>query len=150
MVSGAVTDKETIEAELAIVAVGMRPESKLAKEAGLGIGPRGDITVDDYLQTSDPDIYAGGDCVANLNIVTGQKGLSANGSTANKHGHIIAANITGGKEKFPGIINSRLCKSIRLQCGKDRYHGKTGTRAGIQIRCRDGSSPRSARLLSRQ
>jgi len=117
-VNSAITDKETIEAELAIVAVGVRPESKLAKEAGLEIGPRGDITVDDYLQTSDPDIYAGGDCVANLNIVTGQKALSANGSTANKHGHIIAANITGGKEKFPGVVNSACVKVFEFNVGR--------------------------------
>lgn len=108
--SAAVTDKETIPASLAIVAIGIRPQSRLAKEAGLETGPRGDIVVNDYLQTSDPDIYAGGDCVANRNIVTGQKVLAANGSTANKHGHIIAGNIAGAGEKFPGIVMSACVK----------------------------------------
>jgi rhodanese-related sulfurtransferase len=113
-----VTDKETIESELAIVAIGVRPDTKLAREAGLETGPRGEIVVDDYLQTSDPDIFAGGDCVANLNIVTGQRVLSANGSTANKHGHIIAANLMGGREKFPGIVNTACVKVFDFNIGR--------------------------------
>ena len=128
----AVTDKETIEAELAIVAIGVRPDFKLAKEAGLEIGPRGEIVVDDYLQTSDPDIYAGGDCVADLNIVTGQRVLSANGSTANKHGHVIAANILGGREKFPGIVNSACVKVFNFNIGRTGITEKQAKELGYK------------------
>lgn len=113
-----VTDKETLDSDLAVVAIGVRPDSRLAKEAGLEIGTRGEIVVDDYLQTSDPDIYAGGDCVANKDIVTGRRILSANGSTANKHGHIIAANIMGAREKFPGIVNSACVKVFDFNIGR--------------------------------
>lgn len=111
-VSTAITDKESLETDLVIFSIGVRPNSKLAKEAGLEIGPFGDIVVNEYLQTSDPDIYAGGDCVANTNIVTGKKMMVPLGSTANKHGHIIAANIEGGKEKFPGIVASACTKFL--------------------------------------
>lgn len=117
-VQRAVTDKETIEAGLAIVAIGVKPDSRLAQKAGLEIGPRGEIVVDDYLQTSDPDIYAGGDCVANKDIVTGKRVLAANGSTANKHGHVIAANILGAREKFPGIVNTACVKVFDFNVGR--------------------------------
>ena len=74
-----ITDKERIEADVVILSIGIRPNSKLAREAGLEIGPFGDIAVDEYMQTSDPDIYAGGDCVANVNLVTGQKAFVPTG-----------------------------------------------------------------------
>ena len=61
-VTRVITEKETIEADLAIVAIGVRPNTALAKEAGLKLAQFGDIEVNEYLQTSDPDIYAGGDC----------------------------------------------------------------------------------------
>jgi NADPH-dependent 2,4-dienoyl-CoA reductase/sulfur reductase-like enzyme/rhodanese-related sulfurtransferase len=129
----AVTDKETLQADLAIVAIGVRPDSRLAKEAGLEIGPLGEIAVDDYLQTSDPDIYAGGDCVANLSIVTGKRVLSANGSTANKHGHVIAANITGGREKFPGIVNTACVKVFDFNIGRTGVTEKQAKELGYKF-----------------
>ena len=129
----AVTDKETLDAELAIVAIGVRPDSKLAKKAGIEIGPLGEIVVNDDMQTSDPDIYAGGDCVANLNIVTGKRVLSANGSIANKHGHVIAANITGHRDKFPGIVNSACVKVFDFNVGRTGITEKQAGEMGYKF-----------------
>ncbi|MBN1376272.1 MAG: FAD-dependent oxidoreductase [Dehalococcoidia bacterium] len=140
-VTSAITDSETIPAEIAIVAIGIRPESKLAKEAGLETGPRGDITVDDYLQTSDPDIYAGGDCIANLSIVTGQKMLAANGSTANKHGHIIAANLAGAREKFPGIVASACVKVFDFNVGRVGITERQAREMGIKFTAAMAAGP---------
>jgi rhodanese-related sulfurtransferase len=132
-VSHAITDKERIEAGLIILSIGVRPNSKLAKEAGLDIGPLGDIVVNEYMQTSDPDIYAGGDCVANINLVTGQKAFVPMGSTANKHGHIIASQITGGKEKFHGIVSTACVKVLDFNIGRTGIGEKQALEAGFKV-----------------
>lgn len=131
-VSHAVTDKETIEGDVIIFAIGVRPNSKLAKDAGLEIGPFGDIVVNEYLQTIDPDIYSGGDCVANVSIITGKKMFVPMGSTANKHGHVIAANITGGSEKFPGIVSTACVKVFDFNTGRVGLGEKQALEAGFE------------------
>jgi len=131
-VSHAVTDKETIEGDVIIFAIGVRPNSKLAKEAGLEIGPFGDIVVNDYLQTSDTDIYSGGDCVSNVSIITGKKMFVPMGSTANKHGHVIAANITGGSEKFPGIVSTACVKVFDFNTGRVGLGERQAIEAGYE------------------
>lgn len=132
-VSRTITDKGSIEGDVVIFAIGVRPNSKLAKEAGLEIGPFGDIAVNDFLQTSDPDIYAGGDCVAIVNIITGKKAFVPMGSTANKHGHVIAANITGGSEKFPGIVGTACVKVFDFNTGRVGLGEKQAMDAGFEI-----------------
>lgn len=105
-------------AEMVIVAVGVRPNTKLAEEAGLKLGVTGAIAVNEHLQTSDPDIYAGGDCVENLNIVTKEKCYMPLGSTANKHGRVIGDNITGRRTKFPGVTGTAVFKVLEYNVGK--------------------------------
>ena len=104
------TDRQEIDADLVILAVGTRPNTALAVQAGLEIGATGGIAVNDRLQTSDPLIYAGGDCIENVNKITGKKMLAPMGSTANKHGRIIGTNITGGDETFPGVLGTTVAK----------------------------------------
>jgi NADPH-dependent 2,4-dienoyl-CoA reductase/sulfur reductase-like enzyme/rhodanese-related sulfurtransferase len=132
-VSHTVTDKEALEGDVVIFAIGVRPNTKLAKEAGLEIGPSGDIVVNDHLQTSDPDIYAGGDCVANTSIVTGLKMFVPLGSTANKHGHVIAANITGGSEKYSGIVSTACVKVFDFNTGRVGLGEKQALEAGFEV-----------------
>lgn len=127
------TDKETLECDLAIVAIGVHPESKLAREAGLKIGSFGDIEVNEYMQTSDPDIYAGGDCVANVNLVTGQKVFVPMGSTANKHGHVIANNICGLNDKFPGIVGTACAKVFDFNVGRTGIGEKEARKLGYEV-----------------
>ncbi|MBN1691295.1 MAG: FAD-dependent oxidoreductase [Dehalococcoidia bacterium] len=132
-VSHVITDKETLEADVVIFAIGVRPNSKLAKEAGLEIGIFGDIAVNDYLQTSDPDIFAGGDCVANVSIITGKKMFVPMGSSANKHGHVIAANITGGRERFPGIVGTACVKVFAFNTGRVGLGETQALEAGFEV-----------------
>ena len=73
-------DGRKVDADLVIVAIGVRPNVELAKDAGLEIGPTGAIAVDEYLRTGDPDIYAGGDCVENTHTLTGEKVYAPMGS----------------------------------------------------------------------
>jgi NADPH-dependent 2,4-dienoyl-CoA reductase/sulfur reductase-like enzyme/rhodanese-related sulfurtransferase len=99
-----------IDAGLVLLSLGVRPNVTLAKDAGLTIGSTGGLAVDDHLLTSDPDIYAGGDCVELTNIITGKKFLVPMGSTANKHGRVIGTNITGGDDTFPGVPGTAVIK----------------------------------------
>ena len=117
-VKAVVTDKQTVEADLVILSVGVRPNVELARDAGLTIGATGAIAVDEYLQTNDPDIYAGGDCVENTNIVSGRKVFAPMGSTANKHGRVIGENLSGGKAKFRGVLNTVVVKVMDMNVGK--------------------------------
>lgn len=117
-VSEVVTDKRTIPADLVILAIGVKPNVELAQQAGLAIGATGAISVNELLETSDPDIYAGGDCVENTNLVSGRKVFAPMGSTANKHGRIIGENICGAKVKFRGVLNTVVVKLIEMNVGK--------------------------------
>ncbi len=112
------TSGPEIPADIVVVAVGVRPNSQLAREAGLEIGALGDIKVNEYLQTSDPDIYAGGDCVGNVHRISGKTVLAPMGSTANKHGRIIANNLMGRQEKFTGVLGTSVVKVLRYNAGK--------------------------------
>ncbi len=129
----AVTDKESLDAEIAILAIGVRPDSKLAKDAGLEIGKFGDIVVNEYLQTSDPDIYAGGDCVANVSLLTGEKVFVPMGSTANRHGRAIGTNITGGRDKFPGVVSTACVKAFDFNVGRVGLGEKQARQAGFDV-----------------
>jgi NADPH-dependent 2,4-dienoyl-CoA reductase/sulfur reductase-like enzyme/rhodanese-related sulfurtransferase len=113
-----VTTGAEISADIALVSIGVRPNSKLAAEAGLEVGKSGNIRVNDFLQTSDPDIYAGGDCVQNIHLLTAKPVFAPMGSTANKHGRVIANNIMGMGEKFKGILGTAVLKAFGYNVGK--------------------------------
>lgn len=110
LVKQVITDKRELPADLVLLAVGVRPNVDLAQRAGLVIGATGAIQVNEYLQTSDPDIYAGGDCVENTHRITGKKLYAPLGSTANKHGRYIADHISGYGMPFPGVLGTAICK----------------------------------------
>jgi len=99
-----------LRADMVILAVGVRPEVSLAQKAGLEIGSTRAIKVDNRLLTSDPDIYAAGDCVENIDILTGRPCYVPLGSTANKQGRVAAINICGGNETFPGVLGTTVCR----------------------------------------
>jgi len=109
-VNKVITEKTELETNLVLLAIGVRPNTRLAEDASLSIGSTGGIAVNHHLQTSDPDIYAGGDCVENVNLITQQKILAPLGSTANKHGRVVGTNVTGGDETFPGVLGTAIAK----------------------------------------
>lgn len=127
------TDKRAIPAQMVIVAVGVRPNVELAREAGIVIGPSGSIAVNEYLETSDPDIYAGGDCAENTNIISKAKLFTPMGSTANKHGRVIADNIAGEKIKYLGILNTGICQVLNWQAGSTGLNETTAKKAGVEF-----------------
>jgi NADPH-dependent 2,4-dienoyl-CoA reductase/sulfur reductase-like enzyme/rhodanese-related sulfurtransferase/two-component sensor histidine kinase len=119
-VSAVVTDKGTFPASLVILAVGIRPNTELARGCGLEIGETGALRVDDRLRTSDPDIYAAGDCAETRHLLTGKACYIPLGSTATKQGRVAAINIAGGEDLFPGIVGSCICRVF------DHAVGRTG------------------------
>lgn len=104
----------TLSCDFAILSAGVKPEAKLAKEAGLTIGPRGGIQVNPSLQTSDPDIYAIGDAIEVQNPVINQPSLIPLAGPANKQGRMAADNIYGFQRIYPGTVGTGILKVFDL------------------------------------
>ncbi len=132
-VSKVVTQEQEIETDMVIVAAGIQPNVELAQTAGLEIGETGAIFVNDYLQTSDPDIYAGGDCVECTDLVSGRKTYAPLGSTANRHGRIIGDNVTGGQDTFPGIVGTTILKVLNMNVGMTGLTEKQAMELGFEV-----------------
>lgn len=131
-VQAVVTDKQSLPADVVILALGARPNVELARQAGLDIGPSGAIAVNEYLQTSDPDIYAGGDCAENIHLVSGEKVFAPMGSTANKHGRVIGENLCGGCVPFRGVLGTAVVKIFDLHVGKVGLTERQARAAGFE------------------
>ena len=105
------TSKREIETDLVIFAVGFTPNTHLAKEAGLTLDERaGAVLVDAFMRTSDPDIYAGGDCVAVRHSITGKPAYLPLGSLANRQGRVIGDNAAGRSSRFSGVVGNWIVK----------------------------------------
>ncbi len=109
-VSSVITSNGRLPADMVVLAIGVRPNVALAEAAGLKIGETGAIEVSESMQTSDPDIYAAGDCVQCVNQLTGKPCYVPLGSTANKQGRVVANSMCGNKDSFPPILGSTVCK----------------------------------------
>lgn len=133
VVAAVVTDKGTIPADVVVLSVGVKPTVVLAREAGLQIGESGAILVDCHMRTSDPDIYAGGDCAENVHVVSGKKMFVAMGSIANKHGRVIGENLCGGDVKFRGILGTVVVRLLDMNIGKTGLTEKEAKAAGYEI-----------------
>ncbi|MCK4548470.1 MAG: FAD-dependent oxidoreductase, partial [Candidatus Eisenbacteria sp.] len=111
-------DGTELQCELAVVAIGVRPNTSLAEEAGIRIGKTRGIEVNSHMQTSDPDIYAAGDCVETTHLITGEKTLAPLGDLANLEGRVAGQNvILGNKATFPGTIKTGICKVFDYTAG---------------------------------
>ncbi|OGO07985.1 MAG: hypothetical protein A2Y92_01470, partial [Chloroflexi bacterium RBG_13_57_8] len=122
-----------LEAGMVLLSLGVRPNIGLAKDAGLVIGTTGGLAVNEHLQTGDPAIYAGGDCVEVVNIITGKKTLAPLGSTANKHGRVIGTNLTGGSDSFPGVMGTAVVKVFDFNVARTGLNEVQATEAGFDI-----------------
>lgn len=120
-----------LECELAVVAIGVNPNTALAKDAGLLLGSTGGILVNEYMQTSDADIYAAGDCVESLNIITGKKVHAPYGDLANLQGRVAGENAAAGNSAtFPGTIQTGICKVFDFAAGSTGLSEKAARAAG--------------------
>ncbi|RJX36167.1 MAG: pyridine nucleotide-disulfide oxidoreductase [Desulfarculus sp.] len=113
-VRGLRADGREYAVEQVILATGVRPNVELAAAAGLALAVGGGIQVNEHLQTSDPDIFAGGDCVSLTHLVSGQPLYMPSGSLANRQGRVIGTNVCGGQARFPGAVGSFCIKLFGL------------------------------------
>ncbi|PID72287.1 MAG: pyridine nucleotide-disulfide oxidoreductase [Desulfobulbus propionicus] len=125
-------DGTVLDCELAVMAVGVRPNSGIGKDCGLETGTFGGITVDSYQQTSDPDIYAAGDCVEIENLNSGGKVFNPMGDQANLQGRVAGENaILGNTVTFPGTYQTGICQIFDFNAGSTGLSEKAAKRAGI-------------------
>jgi NADPH-dependent 2,4-dienoyl-CoA reductase/sulfur reductase-like enzyme/rhodanese-related sulfurtransferase len=107
-----------LECQLAVVAIGVRPQVTLARDAGLALGPLGGIAVNEQMQTSDPDIYAAGDCVEIPHQITGQSTYAPMGDLANLQGRVAGQNMAADSgARFTGTIQTGICKVFDYTAG---------------------------------
>ncbi|WP_339739421.1 FAD-dependent oxidoreductase [uncultured Sunxiuqinia sp.] len=126
-------DGSEIPCQLAVVAIGVRPNIGLAQAAELEIGELGGITVNQYMQTSDPDIYAAGDCCEITNLISGKKVLAPYGDLANLEGRVAGENcIKGNVASFPGTIQTGICKFFDWGVGITGLSEEKAEEAGLE------------------
>lgn len=123
---------ETLTTDILIMAIGVRPETKLASAAGLQIGELGGIYTNEYLQTSDPSIYAVGDAIEEQDFVTGQSTLVPLAGPANRQGRMAADNMLGRSETYQGTQGTAICKIFDLAVASTGKNEKQLKRAGIE------------------
>ena len=125
-------DAAPLHGDLVVLAIGVTPDTVLAKEAGLKLGIRGSILVNDRMETSVPDIYAAGDAVQVKQFVTGEDTLISLAGPANKQGRIIADNICGGDSRYRGSQGSSVIKVFDLTAASTGINEKQAEQAGLE------------------
>lgn len=121
-----------VEGDLFILGLGVRPDTHLAREAGLAIGPSGGIRVDAYMRTSDPNIYAAGDAVEVKDLVTGEPRLIPLAGPANKAGRVAGANAAGERMTFPGALGTAVVRVGETVAAVTGLSEKAARRVGIE------------------
>lgn len=122
---------KTVKAQLVILSIGVRPNSQLAKAAGLEMNARGGIVVDDMLKTSDPSIYAVGDVIEVEDFISGERTMIPLAGPANKQGRIAANNIAGAEERYEGTQGTSVAKVFDLTAATTGANEKTLIKRGL-------------------
>ena len=125
--------EEPIHADMAVLAIGVTPDTHLAKEAGLELGMKGSIVVNSRMETSIPDIYAVGDAVQVKHYVTGQDALISLAGPANKQGRIAADNICGGDSRYTGSQGSSIIKVLDMTAAATGINETNAKKAGLNV-----------------
>ncbi|HUT17592.1 MAG TPA: FAD-dependent oxidoreductase [Anaerolineae bacterium] len=117
-VRGVVTEQRTLPADVAILGMGVRPNAGLAAEAGLDLGERGSIVVNERMQTAGEGVWAAGDCAQSFHLVSRRPTYVALGTVANKQGRVAGTNIGGGYATFPGVVGTAITKFYDLEIAR--------------------------------
>ena len=124
-------DEPSLQADMVVLAIGVTPDTALAKSAGLALGIKDSILVNDRLETSVPDVYAAGDAVQVRHVVTGQDALISLAGPANKQGRIIADNICGINSRYTGSQGSSVVKVFSMTAAATGVNEKNARNAGF-------------------
>ena len=125
-------DAAPLHADMVVLAIGVTPESDLAKSAGLALGLKGSIVVNDRMETSAPDVYAVGDAVQVKHFVTGENAVISLAGPANKQGRIAADNICGGDSRYRGSQGSSVIKVFGMTAAATGLNETAAKRAGLE------------------
>ena len=131
-----VTDRQTLEADLVILGIGVRPNAELAEAAGLELGANGAIKVNKRLETSVPRVWAAGDCAESFHLVKDRPVFIALGTVANKHGLVAGINISGGTMEFPGVLGTAITRFQDLEISRTGLSEREAEEIGIPFRAR--------------
>ena len=126
-------DEAPLHADMVVLAIGVTPDTALAREAGLALGIKGSIVVNDRMETSVPDIYAVGDAVQVKHSVTGQDALISLAGPANRQGRIAADNICGGDSRYRGSQGSSVIKVFNLTAAITGVNETNAKKAGLNV-----------------
>ncbi|MFE9393862.1 FAD-dependent oxidoreductase [Streptomyces flavidovirens] len=128
------TDAETYPADVVVLGIGVEPETTLARDAGLPVGSYGGLVTDLSMRVVGHDnIWAGGDCVEVLDLVSGRRRHIALGTHANKHGQVIGSNVGGGYATFPGVVGTAVSKVCDLEIARTGLREKDARTEGLQF-----------------
>ena len=131
-VTRVITGKRQLPANMVILSIGIKPNTKLAQEAGIEIGTTRAIKVNDRMETNIPDVYAVGDCAESIHLVTGKPAWIALGSTAAKMGRVVAINATGGIDTFKGVLGTLIVKVFDMNVGKAGLSEREAIKEGFK------------------
>src|SRR5574344_2162299 len=126
-------DTAPLHADMVVLAIGVTPDTALAREAGLELGIKGSIVVNDRMETSVPDIYAAGDAVQVKHYVTGEDALISLAGPANKQGRIIADNICGGDSRYLGSQGSSVIKVFDMTAATTGINETNAKKSGLEV-----------------
>ncbi|NPA90336.1 MAG: CoA-disulfide reductase [Chloroflexi bacterium] len=123
----------TFPADIVIFSVGVKPNVKLAQEAGIALGPTGAVAVDDHQRTNVPNVWAAGDVAEALHLVTGKPAYIPLGTTANKQGRVAGTNAAGGDAVFAGIVGTAVAKVFDLQVARTGLSERQARDEGFDV-----------------
>jgi len=125
------TDRRTLPADLVVMGLGVRPNSQLARDAGISIGETGGIKVDEKMQTEIAGVWAAGNCTEALHLVSRRPVAFALGTVANKQGRVAGINIAGGLATFPGVVGTAMVKVFDWEAARTGLQEREAKQAGI-------------------
>jgi NADPH-dependent 2,4-dienoyl-CoA reductase/sulfur reductase-like enzyme len=148
-----VTDKRKLPCDIAILGIGVRPNTKLAGEAGIALGERGAIKVNEWLETGTEGVWAAGDCVESFNLVSKRPMYLALATVANKQGRIVGINVGGGRARFPGVVATAITRFMTTEIARaglmEREMGGLGIEYGtarIETKVLPGYIPKAGKM----
>jgi NADPH-dependent 2,4-dienoyl-CoA reductase/sulfur reductase-like enzyme len=131
-VSAVVSDAGQYPADMVVLGLGVRPNSVLARDAGIPLGVRGAIRVNGCLQTGTPGVWAAGDCAESYHLLAKKPVFIALGTVANRHGRVAGINLAGGYATFPGVVGTAVTKICALEVGRTGLQERECAELGLE------------------
>ena len=130
-VRAVITDRRALPADLAVMGLGVRPNSQLARDAGISMGETGGIKVNEKMQTETAGVWAAGNCAEAFHLVSRRPVAFALGTVANKQGRVAGINIAGGQAVFPGVVGTAMVKVFDWEVARTGLQEREAMQAGI-------------------